>query len=247
MLLQFLSHHHLTGYLFFILSLAYFLYFTHCLLYRSGEEVKAVLLFHDPVDWGLEMQVMTDILLGRQQYIDIETQSLDLSEVERNIVPIFVSNADIVYTSDHPYPRFTQGAFVEAFKSLFDMYTSNTHNQCDLEIVYCGKPYPVQYEAATNVLQSLVRGQDGMSPERTLTRFYGIGDNPKSDIRGANNSGNNWTSILVRTGVFNGMGNDDTDPADVVVEDVLDAVQHIIADTTNHSYHHPAHILESPY
>ena len=83
--------------------------------------MKAVMLFHDPVDWGLEMQVVTDILLGRQQYIDIETQSLDLSEVERNTVPIFVSNADIVYTSDHPYPRFTQGAFVEAFKSLFDM------------------------------------------------------------------------------------------------------------------------------
>ena len=218
---------------------------------HSGEQVKAVMLFHDPVDWGLEMQVMTDILLGRQQYIDIEVQSLDLSEVERNTVPIFVSNADIVYTSDHPYPRFTQGAFVEAFKSLFEMYTYNTHNQCDLDIVFCGKPFPIQYEAATDVLQNLVKDQNsstsGTSSARTLTRVYAIGDNPKSDIRGANNSGDHWTSILVRTGVFDGMGNDEDDPADVVVNDVLDAVKFIIADTSKRSFHRPAHILESPY
>ena len=33
-----------------------------------------------------------------------------------------------------------------------------------------------------------------------ITNFYMIGDNPKSDIAGANAKG--WTSILVRTGVF---------------------------------------------
>jgi ribonucleotide monophosphatase NagD (HAD superfamily) len=34
-----------------------------------------------------------------------------------------------------------------------------------------------------------------------------IGDNPKSDIAGANKKG--WTSILVRTGVFKGADNDE--------------------------------------
>jgi len=34
-----------------------------------------------------------------------------------------------------------------------------------------------------------------------LTNIYMIGDNPKSDIAGANAKG--WTSILVRSGVFN--------------------------------------------
>jgi len=47
--------------------------------------------------------------------------------------------------------------------------------------------------------------------------------------------------------VFNGMANDDDDPADVVVEDVLDAVKYIIADTSNRSFHRPSHILEGPY
>ena len=29
-----------------------------------------------------------------------------------------------------------------------------------------------------------------------------IGDNPKSDIRGANRFGGKWKSVLVRTGIF---------------------------------------------
>ena len=44
-----------------------------------------------------------------------------------------------------------------------------------------------------------------------------IGDNPKSDIRGANAA--KWKSILVRTGVFKGE-NDPLDPATYVVDDI---------------------------
>jgi ribonucleotide monophosphatase NagD (HAD superfamily) len=46
-----------------------------------------------------------------------------------------------------------------------------------------------------------------------------VGDNPKSDIAGANAF--KWESILVRTGVFRGKYNDDEHPATVVVPDVL--------------------------
>ena len=184
---------------------------------HAGEPVRAVMIFHDPVDWGLEIQVVTDVLLGRQQYTDVELRDLDAAEVAQRNVPFFVSNADIVYTSDHPHPRFTQGAFVEAFKSLYEMYAPNA----ELRIVYCGKPFKVQYEAAA---AALARQSPG------LVRFYGIGDNPRSDIRGANAAGDDWKSILVRTGVFDGIGNDRNDPADVVVGDILDAVQHVIAD-----------------
>ena len=50
-----------------------------------------------------------------------------------------------------------------------------------------------------------------------------IGDNPKSDIRGANQKG--WTSILVRSGVFNGQNNDEKDPASYVVDNFYEAVK----------------------
>lgn len=60
-----------------------------------------------------------------------------------------------------------------------------------------------------------------------LKRFYGIGDNPNSDIKGANKAGKQWTSILVRTGIFNGDGNDLINPAKYVVNNVHDAVEQI--------------------
>lgn len=53
-----------------------------------------------------------------------------------------------------------------------------------------------------------------------------IGDNPKADIKGANNIG--WNSILTRTGVFKGEGNDPEDPATVVVADFHEAIERIL-------------------
>ncbi len=55
-------------------------------------------------------------------------------------------------------------------------------------------------------------------------QIYGIGDNPASDIRGANRAGHPWVSTLVRTGVFRGGANSTSDPAQIVVEDVEAAV-----------------------
>ncbi len=57
---------------------------------------------------------------------------------------------------------------------------------------------------------------------------YAIGDNPKSDMRGANAAGEHWSSILVRTGIWEGGDNDLEDPADHVVPDVLAAVNLIL-------------------
>ena len=56
-----------------------------------------------------------------------------------------------------------------------------------------------------------------------ISKFYMIGDNPLSDIRGGN--ANDCTTILVRTGVWAGadergerLENDAENPADFVVE-----------------------------
>ena len=52
-----------------------------------------------------------------------------------------------------------------------------------------------------------------------------IGDNPDSDIDGANRRGERWVSILVRTGVFQGGANSDRHVAKYVVQDMEEAVQ----------------------
>jgi ribonucleotide monophosphatase NagD (HAD superfamily) len=60
--------------------------------------------------------------------------------------------------------------------------------------------------------------------ERLPKNIYMIGDNPQSDIIGGNMYG--WNTCLVRTGVFQGEGNDKENPASFgVFDNVLKAVQ----------------------
>jgi ribonucleotide monophosphatase NagD (HAD superfamily) len=69
--------------------------------------------------------------------------------------------------------------------------------------------------------------------------YYGIGDNPRSDIRGANAAGENWKSILVRTGVYNDNNIQDkldiensSDKPSIILDNVLKAVEWIIETNT---------------
>ncbi len=68
--------------------------------------------------------------------------------------------------------------------------------------------------------------------------IFMVGDNPASDIRGANAAKAPWHSILVRTGVFQGEGeksNDRKDPAQFVVPSVVEAVDLILLAQSNPS------------
>jgi HAD superfamily hydrolase (TIGR01456 family) len=168
--------------------------------------ISAAFIFDDPVDWGLDMQTLADVLGmnggGPQQ------------------IPLYSSNSDIVFMSEHSMPRFTQGAFLLAFQGLFEGYSGRK-----LLVERFGKPHPVQYRYAERMLHDEAQRLGLPTPDR----FVGIGDNPRSDIRGARNAGDHWESILVRTGVFRGEDNDAVDPAHHVVGDVLDAVEVVLS------------------
>ena len=56
-----------------------------------------------------------------------------------------------------------------------------------------------------------------------ISSYYMIGDNPEGDIEGANRKG--WNSILVGTGLHQGLGNDERHPAMYVVRDMKEAVR----------------------
>ncbi len=182
--------------------------------YDPKERFGAVLIFHDPVDWALDMQIASDIL----------SQTTD-----REAVPLFGCNADLAYSTEYHLPRFTQGAFLASFRHLYEAY----HNT-PLNYTLFGKPYRIQYDFAEKMLQSEARriGDDCPNDAENAV-FFGIGDNPLSDIRGANAAGPSWKSILVRTGMFQGVANDPLDPADVVLQDLTQAVDYIIRAGTN--------------
>ena len=164
--------------------------------------IAAVINFHDPIDWAMEMQIVSDIL------------------VEKPSTPFISCNADMLYSADYHRPRYTQGAFNECLKHLLK---ESFHH--DLHIKYYGKPFSVQYRYAENMLHWEANMLQLPPPQR----YFGIGDNPKADIRGANNAGDAWSSVLVRTGIFSGSAaNDKDDPADFVADDVLDAIDAIL-------------------
>jgi HAD superfamily hydrolase (TIGR01456 family) len=180
--------------------------------------IKAAFVVHDPTDWTIDMQILSDIL--------IEPSSSSRAAVEASLnqkIPVYACNADLVYTTEHHLPRYTQGAFVEAFRHLFEKFTKTS-----LQVTHFGKPFPSQYSLAEQMIQA----ESDRLNQGTVEAYYGIGDNPVSDIRGANNAGYKWSSVLVRTGIFQGKDNDVEDPADVVVDNVLEAVEHIIRSNT---------------
>lgn len=61
-------------------------------------------------------------------------------------------------------------------------------------------------------------------------KIFMVGDNPQADIKGANDSGEPWHSILVRTGVFQGKEgtNDPRNPGRTVVQGIQQAVDLVI-------------------
>jgi len=67
------------------------------------------------------------------------------------------------------------------------------------------------------------------------TQIYAVGDNPLSDIKGANAA--KWKSILVRTGVWQqpNMSNDTDNPATYVCNNVLEAASIIIKNSSNNN------------
>jgi ribonucleotide monophosphatase NagD (HAD superfamily) len=88
-------------------------------------------------------------------------------------------------------------------------------------MVFFGKPQKASFDFCEKVLRERAKHQ-GIE----ISHFYMIGDTPESDILGANiKSDDGWHSILVRTGLFQGLENHVEHPARYVVEDVHAAVK----------------------
>jgi HAD superfamily hydrolase (TIGR01456 family) len=168
----------------------------------SLEEIKAIFILHDPVEWSFELQICLDLLRGGTPLG---------SGVGKQQLPLYTSNSDFTFMSTFPVPRFAQGSFHVCLAHLFRISTGNTLKQENF-----GKPFPVQFQFAEDILCR--------QAQASFDHIFMIGDNPTADIRGANSAGDPWRSVLVRTGVFTGGENDPNDPAHLVYNDVGQAV-----------------------
>ncbi|XP_042510733.1 uncharacterized protein YKR070W isoform X2 [Macadamia integrifolia] len=186
-----------------------------------SERVQAAFVVSDSVDWSRDIQVLCDILT---------TGGLPGTERSMHQQPLYFANDDLEYQAEFPSNRLGMGAFRIALEGIFNRIHPTT-----LEYTSFGKPNPLVFKNAEEILKLLLssycnyhvvsNGNTGSHPFKTL---YMIGDNPSVDIKGAQQAGHPWFSILTRTGVFKGKENHPEFPADLVVDTVQEAVDYIL-------------------
>ncbi|EEB09138.1 cardiolipin synthase/hydrolase fusion protein [Schizosaccharomyces japonicus yFS275] len=177
--------------------------------------IDAVFTYVDPVNFGLDLQLLMELACSKNGVLG--TQSPTMTEGP----DIYFSNADLIWPNEYNVPRLGQGAFGICCENVYRALSGKA-----LKCTYYGKPHSVTYKYATNVLNDFRREMNATTP---LREIFMVGDNPASDIRGANSFG--WTSILVRTGVFQGKENSEQYPAKHVSANVWEAVQWALTHT----------------
>lgn len=188
----------------------------------ADKPVAAVVVVETPENWHEDLQVVCDLLRSTG---DIN----ELAEDNKQHVKLFNCNFDFTYAEHFHTARFGPGAFIQLLDVLFHESTGR-----HIEIIRHGKPNKPAYGIAAKKLQAQLDAlakelPGGEQKSHKLKHVYAVGDNPKSDVRGANSAGNIWRSILVCTGVYKGgvKSNDKEDPAHYVVEGVGEAVDKV--------------------
>ncbi|KAI5801363.1 HAD-like domain-containing protein [Peziza echinospora] len=189
---------------------------------NSGQlKFDAIFVYNDPRDWALDTQLIIDLLLSNNGVLGTEnpfhhnhTNEEGGKDPLASTPPIFFSNPDVIWASPHPTPRLGQGAFRHALEGVWRNHPTNPVPGSPLpNTTVIGKPHRETYVYAENVLSDFINNNNNSvsksSGERErgkLKRVYMVGDNPDSDIRGANDfvseRGVEWISVLVKTGVY---------------------------------------------
>ncbi|KAJ3787292.1 HAD-like domain-containing protein [Lentinula aff. detonsa] len=174
----------------------------------SRTPISAVFVCHDPRNWGVDVQIMCDVLrsggLLEGPYVDATKQTIQ----------VVFCNPDLIWKSDFPRPRLGQGAFKASFQAVYKMLTGSEYPYTQF-----GKPTKPTYDYARRVLHNLL--DESYGPGK-LPRMYMIGDNPESDIAGANAA--EWSSVLVNTGVYDPTAGPPAHSPTHQAQDVEDAV-----------------------
>jgi len=201
---------------------------------RWNENFRAVLVFTDPQDFFEALQIITDVLLSSRP------GEREFEPSHR--IPIVFSNPDLLWKTQYAHARFGQGAFRLSLEACYKarmqaMGLDGEEIEDRLnDFIQFGKPEPAQFmHARAAVLeQAKAKGDDGCS----ISHFYMVGDNPRSDITGAvrmqklltdnkeSKHTRGWSGMLVKTGVW--QEGDDTMGASEVHENVMDVIDAVL-------------------
>lgn len=200
------------------------------------------MVFNDPRDWALDTQLVLDLLLSIGGHLGtLSPRNGDANLPNRGYQQdgqpeLYFSNPDLFWAASYHLPRLGQGGFQAALEGVFNAVTGGPENGVRLQKNLFGKPTQGTFAFAEARLREhrafLLQGGDHNDNNTDKLRsIYMVGDNPESDIRGANDynksptGSSQWHSILVRTGVYDGERKPAYEP-NVTVQDVWDAVSY---------------------
>ncbi|XP_075066820.1 haloacid dehalogenase-like hydrolase domain-containing 5 [Mixophyes fleayi] len=183
--------------------------------------IEAIVLLGEPMRWETNLQLILDVLLSAGRPVEWE----DLVPCPH--IPVLACNMDLLWMAEAKMPRFGHGTFLVCLETLYHKLTGQ-------ELRYealVGKPSTVTYSFAEHLLLTQAKQRGWDNPIRTL---YAVGDNPMSDIYGANlynrrlqtrrgdsHQPHSCESILVCTGVYGGPGEAPTDQQEGVTQTVF--------------------------
>ncbi|CAL9727735.1 hypothetical protein MOUN0_A04852 [Monosporozyma unispora] len=201
---------------------------------------EAVLVFNDPKNWAGDLQIISDLLNSERGMLNTMRQSPSSTPS----IPIYFSNDDLLWANPYKLNRFGQGAFRSLVHKLYEAMNPGQK----LSDFILGKPTKLTYDFAhhvlidwnhklqshsendelydihSNVKQILPPLGQECSIEKSpfQDNVFMVGDNPASDITGAQNYG--WKSCLVKTGVYRDGDDLKHLKPTMIVDDVYEAV-----------------------
>ncbi|KIX10111.1 TIGR01456 family HAD hydrolase [Rhinocladiella mackenziei CBS 650.93] len=215
-------------------------------------KIDAVFVYNDPRDWGLDLQVILDVMLSHEGILGTySAKNGDMSLPNNGYLQdgqptLYFSNPDLLWAADYHLSRLGQGSFRECLDGVWRAVTGGRDRGAELYKKVIGKPFAETYSFAE---RQLLRHREGIFHTKTnqrpspvvppLKRVYMIGDNPESDICGANSydspHGVDWVSLLTRTGVYRDRpGHRPTWEPRAIVDDVKAAVHYALKDSNWH-------------
>ncbi|KAK2839334.1 hypothetical protein FQN49_006242 [Arthroderma sp. PD_2] len=199
----------------------------------QGLKIDAILVFNDPRDWALDIQIIIDLLLSRDGIVGTLSDKNNRDDLpnrgyQQDGQPaLYFSNPDLLWAAGYHQPRLGQGGFCAALEGVWAAMTGGSTSGVELLKTMIGKPHQLTYDFAEKRLVEL-RNKNFLHDDlSSLKTVYMIGDNPESDIRGARSyrspAGINWVPVLVKSGVYSG-GTPTWSPK-VIVDGVEQAVK----------------------
>ena len=180
---------------------------------NSFPAIEAILLLGEPVRWETNLQLITDVLLTNGSPNHWPKHKPDSYTPH---VPVLAVNMDLQWFAKAKIPRFGHGAFLVCLENIY----KKVSGQKLIYTALVGKPSEITYRYSFQKLKDIA---DDMHVENLHT-VYAIGDNPASDIYGANmfnqhimssekknvNGLSKCVSVLVCSGVYQSPNSDNT-------------------------------------